>query len=95
MAGTTDLTNLLVAIGTLDHHTAVDLLTATPSLAAARLERWDEFFLADRLAQVYEGDTALHAAGSATAPIRYEIWSPAAPTFGPETGEVPNRYMRR
>ena len=63
MAGTTDLTNLLVAIGTLDHHTAVDLLTATPSLATARLERRDEFFLAERLAQVYEGDTALHAAG--------------------------------
>jgi hypothetical protein len=60
MAGTTDLTNLLVAIGTLDRLTAVDLLTATPSLATARLERRDEFFLAERLAQVYEGDTALH-----------------------------------
>jgi ankyrin repeat protein len=40
----------------------VDLLNATPSLATAMLARRDEFFLAERLAQVYEGDTALHAA---------------------------------
>jgi hypothetical protein len=63
MADATDLTTLLVAIANLDHHTAVDLLTATPSLASARLARRDEFFLTERLAQVYEGDTALHAAG--------------------------------
>lgn len=63
MAGTTDLTRLLVAIASLDHNEAVDLLNATPSLATARLARRDEFFLAGRLAQVYEGDTALHAAG--------------------------------
>jgi hypothetical protein len=58
-----DLTRLLVAIANLDHKAAVDLLNATPSLATARLARRDEFFLAERLAQVYEGDTALHAAG--------------------------------
>jgi ankyrin repeat protein len=53
---------LLVAIAKLDHKAAVDLLKATPSLATARLARRDEFFLAERAAQVYEGDTALHAA---------------------------------
>jgi ankyrin repeat protein len=54
---------LLVAIANLDHKAALDLLSATPSLATARLARGEEFFLAGRLAQVYEGDTALHAAG--------------------------------
>jgi hypothetical protein len=45
VAGTTDLTRLLVAIANLDHKTAVDLLSATPSLATAGLARGDEFFL--------------------------------------------------
>ena len=63
VAGTTDLTKLLVAIANLDHKTAAGLLNAAPSLATAGLARRDEFFLAERLAQVYEGDTALHAAG--------------------------------
>ena len=63
VAGTTDLTRLLVAIANLDRQAAVDLLNAIPSLATAGLARRDEFFLAERLAQVYEGDTALHAAG--------------------------------
>jgi hypothetical protein len=54
---------LLVAIANLNHKAAVDLLNAAPSLATARLPRREEFFLAERLAQVYEGDTALHAAG--------------------------------
>ena len=58
-----DLTRLLAAIANLDHKAAVDLLNATPSLATARLALRDEFFLAERLAQVYEGGTALHAAG--------------------------------
>jgi ankyrin repeat protein len=58
-----DLTRLLVAIAHLDHQAAVDLLDATPGLATAGLARRDEFFLAERLAQVYQGDTALHAAG--------------------------------
>ena len=57
-----DLTRLLVAIAASGHRTAVGFLDATPSLATARLGRHDEFFLAERLAQVYEGDTALHAA---------------------------------
>ena len=63
VGGTTDLRGLLVAIADLDHKAAVDLLNATPSLATAGLARGEEFFLAVRLAQVYEGDTALHAAG--------------------------------
>ena len=63
MAGTVTLTRLLVAIANLDHKAAMDLLDATPSLATAGLARRDEFFLAERLAQVYGGDTALHAAG--------------------------------
>jgi hypothetical protein len=65
VADTMDPRRLLVAIANLDHKAAVDLLNATPSLATARLARRDEFFLAERLAQVYEGDTALHAAGFA------------------------------
>jgi hypothetical protein len=58
-----DLTRLLAVIANLDHKAAVDLLNAEPLLARARLARCDEFFLAERLAHVYEGDTALHAAG--------------------------------
>jgi Ankyrin repeats (many copies)/Ankyrin repeat len=62
VADTTDLRRLLAAIANGDHEAAAALLTATPSLATARLARRDEFFLAERLTQVYEGDTALHAA---------------------------------
>jgi hypothetical protein len=58
----TDVTRLLVVIGAGDHRSAFALLDATPSLATARVARREEFFLAERLAQVYEGDTALHAA---------------------------------
>jgi ankyrin repeat protein len=58
-----DLIRLLVAIAASDNRAAVGLLDATPSLASAGLARRDEFFLAERLVQVYEGDTALHAAG--------------------------------
>jgi Ankyrin repeats (many copies)/Ankyrin repeat len=57
-----DLTRLLVAIAQGDQPAAVALLDATPSLVTAGLARRDEFFVAERLAQVYEGDTALHAA---------------------------------
>jgi ankyrin repeat protein len=57
-----DLTRLLKAIAAGDHPAAVGLLDATPSFATASVARRDEFFLAERLAQVYEGDTALHAA---------------------------------
>jgi len=63
VAGAMDLTSLLVAIASSDQKVAVDLLNATPSLASAGLARGEEFFLAERLAQLYEGDTALHAAG--------------------------------
>ena len=63
MTHTPALTPLLVAIANLDHKVAIDLLDTTPSLATAGLARSDEFFLAERLAQVYQGDTALHAAG--------------------------------
>jgi hypothetical protein len=63
MAGSTDLTSLVLAIANLDHSAALDLLVGTPALATATLARGDEFFLTERLANVYEGDTALHAAG--------------------------------
>ena len=63
MAGTNTLASLLVAIANSDHKAASDLLNAAPSLATVGLARRDEFFLAERLAHVYEGDTALHAAG--------------------------------
>jgi hypothetical protein len=63
MADTSDLTALIVAIAKRDHGGAVDLLTGTPSLTTATLPRCDEFFLAERRVQVYQGDTALHAAG--------------------------------
>ena len=56
------MSHLLVAIATSDHQAALDLLDATPSLVTAGVARRDEFFLAERRAQVYEGDTALHAA---------------------------------
>jgi hypothetical protein len=56
------VTRLLVAIAVSEPQTALALLDAAPSLATAGLARRDEFFLAERLAQVYEGDTALHAA---------------------------------
>jgi Ankyrin repeats (many copies)/Ankyrin repeat len=62
VAGATDLKRLLVAIANLDHQAALDLLESTPSLATAGLTRRDEFFLAERRAQIYEGDTAMHAA---------------------------------
>jgi hypothetical protein len=58
----TDLTKLLVAIANLDHKAAGSLLDTMPSLVTTGLERPDEFFLAERCTQLYEGDTALHAA---------------------------------
>jgi hypothetical protein len=62
-ASTPELTLLLESIANLDHSVSLGLLDATPSLATAKLARRDEFFLAERLAQLYEGDTPLHAAG--------------------------------
>jgi hypothetical protein len=51
-----------VAIANLDRQAATDLLDSMRSLATTGLARPDEFFLAERFAQVYEGDTALHVA---------------------------------
>jgi ankyrin repeat protein len=62
MADIEDLPSLLAAIATGDHQLVMASLDVTPSLATARLSRPDEFFLAERQVQVYEGDTALHAA---------------------------------
>jgi len=63
LVNVSDLTRLMVAIATSDQRAAVALLDATPSLVTAGLSRRDEFFLEHCSAQVYEGDTALHAAG--------------------------------
>jgi hypothetical protein len=57
-----DLTELFVAIAASDEQTALALLDAAPSLVTAGLPRDEEFLVAERLAQVYQGDTALHAA---------------------------------
>lgn len=65
MADPGDLAGLLVAIAVGDHAVATASLTATPSLATARLARCAEFFIDECHAQVYQGDTALHAAAFA------------------------------
>jgi hypothetical protein len=57
-----DLTQLVAAIAAGDRRAAVALLDAAPALATRGLDRSDERFIAERLAQVYEGDTALHVA---------------------------------
>ncbi|TDP92805.1 ankyrin repeat domain-containing protein [Labedaea rhizosphaerae] len=57
-----DLVGLMTAIAAGDHSL---VRSAAPSLATARLAREDEFFLDALRAQVYEGDTALHAAAFA------------------------------
>lgn len=62
LARVRDLTRLMDAIAAGDQRAAVALLDASPSLVTAGLPRRDERLLAERLAQVYEGDTALHAA---------------------------------
>lgn len=65
VADIADLRRLLGAIAAGDRQLATALLDAAPSLVKARLARRDEFFLAACHAQVYEGDTALHAAAFA------------------------------
>ncbi|WP_328998795.1 ankyrin repeat domain-containing protein [Kribbella sp. NBC_00709] len=62
MADVEDLPGLLVAIAVGDDRLVRSSLEAAPSLATARLSRQDEFFIPERHAQLYEGDTALHAA---------------------------------
>jgi hypothetical protein len=94
VAGTTDLARLLVAIADLDRKAAVDLLNATPSLATAGLARRDEFFLAERLAQVYEGDTALHAAGLSYDPEMARDLITRGASIRARNRRAPNRYTR-
>jgi len=65
VADSADLASLLMAIAAGDRAFAGTLLDAAPSLATARLARRDEFFIDRCHAQVYEGDTALHAAAFA------------------------------
>jgi hypothetical protein len=65
LSDTTDLSRLLVAIAEADRILVGTMLDAAPSLVTARLARRDERFIAARYAQVYEGDTALHAAAFA------------------------------
>ena len=62
MDSTADLKTVLLAITERDHDAALALLTRAPSLVRTSVARSDEFFLAERFAQIYEGDTALHAA---------------------------------
>jgi ankyrin repeat protein len=57
-----DLVPVLAAIAAGDQATARALLDATPALVNDGLARRDERFIEERHAQVYEGDTALHAA---------------------------------
>ena len=65
MADIKDLPSLVSAIATGDRQSATASLDATPSLVTARLARPDEFFIDQCHAQLYEGDTALHAAAFA------------------------------
>ena len=62
MTGAADFGALLRAIAHHDHDAALALLAESPSLSTRSLARNDEFFLAERFAQIYAGDTALHAA---------------------------------
>src|SRR5262249_33571876 len=65
VASEPNLIELIDAIGSGDSTAAQHLLDATPSLTIARVSRADEFFIASCHAQVYEDDTALHAAAFA------------------------------
>ncbi|MCU1367622.1 MAG: Ankyrin [Ilumatobacteraceae bacterium] len=60
-----DVRGLIVAIGRGEQSEAIRLLEAAPELVSARLARSDEFLLAECSAQLYAGDTALHAAAFA------------------------------
>ena len=62
VADVPSLTDLIWAIAHRDRKAAATHLNRSPHLAMASLGRDDEFFLAERLTQLYEGDTALHAA---------------------------------
>ena len=94
LAHVSDVTRLVVAIATGDHGAAVALLDAMPSLVTAGVARRDEFFVAERLAQVYEGDTALHAAAFSYDTEMARELVHAVRTSGQGTGGVPSRSMR-
>src|SRR3954467_5974736 len=79
MSDPRDVARLLIAIATADHAAVRASLNETPSLATAGLTRDDEFFIDACRAQVYEGDTALHAAAFAYDPeIAQELVALAA-----------------
>lgn len=65
MSAGPDLITLLRAVGSGQHAVAEQLLDAAPQLNLARVGRTEEFFLDEGGAQVYAGDTALHAAAFA------------------------------
>jgi hypothetical protein len=65
VVGNRDLVGLMWAIGCGRGDQLVQALSADPELAKARLERAQEFFLPECHAQVYAGDTLLHAAAFA------------------------------
>jgi ankyrin repeat protein len=60
-----DLNALVNAIGSGERAAVEQLLDASPNLVTARLARNEEFFLESCRAQLYAGDTALHAAAFA------------------------------
>jgi hypothetical protein len=60
-----DFADLLVAVAAGEAAAVHRVLSSAPALATARLARRDEFFIDECRAQVYEGDTALHAAAFA------------------------------
>jgi hypothetical protein len=57
-----EVSRLLEAIADGDRQAAAAMLDASPSLVTEGLARGDERFMAQCRVQVYEGDTALHAA---------------------------------
>lgn len=79
MANVEDLIGLMAAIAAGDRPVVLAALDAAPQWATTRIARRDEFFLAARSAQVYAGDTALHAAAfSYTAVIAADLVSRGA-----------------
>ena len=65
MATDPDLVAVVHAIGSGDRTAAEQWLAAAPQLSRTRIRRTEEFFLESCGAQVYAGDTALHAAAFA------------------------------
>jgi hypothetical protein len=65
MATDLDLVALMCAVGSGQRAVAERSLGAAPQLSLARIGRTEEFFLDACRAQVYAGDTALHAAAFA------------------------------